>query len=308
MRTIVVAVRGRDEDEAALDLALDEALRRGLPLDAVHCYQLPTYGDLPSALTPARLGATRRAAEERVRAAVSRAVARVPGSEGVAVTAHAMHGDTGRCVLTLSGPAALVVVGRRGGGPLVRGARGSVSADVLHHSSAPVVLVPERLRPTADRWLRSRVVVAVDGTPASLAALDWAVAQALEWGCPLVPVLVEHEEVHDPEPVLAGLSRQAVQAGGHLVQPALLVGGTWRRLVEFVHPEDLLVLGSRGHRGLPGLIGSTSTAVGEHACCPVVVVRQGQARRETHQRSDRVRRLDVAGRSPSRGTFVPRRK
>ena len=301
----MVAVRGRDEYEAALDLALDEALRRGLPLDAVHCYQLPAYGDLPSAFTPVRLGASRNAAEERVRAAVSRAVARVSGSDGVAVTAHALYGDTGRCVLSLSGPAALVVVGRRGGGLLVRGVRGSVSADVLHHSSAPVLLVPERLQLTPDRWLRSRVVVAVDGTPASLAALDWAAAQALEWGCPLVPVLVEHEEVLNPEPVLAGLSRQAKEAGGHLIQPTLLVGGTWRKLVEFVHPEDLLVLGSRGGSGLPGLIGSTSTAVGQHACCPVVVVREGQARRETHQRSAQVRRLGASGRSSPRRTFVP---
>ncbi len=302
----MVAVRGRDETEPALDLALDEALRRGLPVDAVHCYQLPLYGEFPGALAPAHLRATREAAEERLRAALSRAVARVSGAEAVGVTSHALHGDPGRCVLTLSTPAALVVVGRRGGGPLVRGVRGSVSADVLHHSTAPVVLVPEHLRPTPDRWLRSRVVVAVDGTSASLAALDWAVAQAIEWGCPLVPVLVEHVEVVNPEPLLTGLLQQAQAAGGHLVRPTLLIGGTWRKLVEFVHPEDLLVLGSRGFRGMPGLIGSTSTAVGENACCPVVVVRQGQARRETHQHSDQVRRTDVAGRSSPKGTFVPR--
>ena len=54
----------------------------------------------------------------------------------------------------------------------------------------------------------------------------------------------------------------------------MLSGHTAHALLRFVHPGDLVVLGARGRGGFRSLLlGSTSTAVAEHARCPVVVIR-----------------------------------
>jgi nucleotide-binding universal stress UspA family protein len=143
--------------------------------------------------------------------------------------------------------------------------------------------------------VRSRVVAALDGSPASLSALSWAVAQAQEWGSVLVPVTVSTLSGHPPAALLerssdltAAVWAAVRDAGGQSldVQPHFLEGGAPRALLSFVEPEDLLVTGSRGRGGAASLLlGSSSTFLAEHAVCPVVVIREGQARRETHQRA-----------------------
>lgn len=295
MRSIIVGVRGDAELEPALDFALEEAVRRRLPLEAVSCYEVAAYGDWPPVLSPGRLRERRDEAENAVHAALARAVDRVPGGQTASARAHVMEGEPADCLLSLAPTAALLVVGTRGGNALRRGLRGSVSAEVLHRSWAPVALVPRTTPAVADRWVRSRVVVAVDGSPASLSALAWAVAQAHEWGSVLVPVTVSTVTGRPPAALLertpdltAAVWTVVREAGGQSleVHPHFLEGSPPRALQGFVEPEDLLVTGSRGRTGATSLLmGSTSTFLAEQACCPVVVVREGQARRETHQRA-----------------------
>jgi len=297
MRSIVVGVRGDALIDPALGLALEEAVRRRLPLDVVHCYQLPSYGEWPAVLTPMNVTERREAAQRLVEAALARVVERVPGGQTAAAHPRVMVGSPADCLISLVPAAALLVVGTRGGGALRRGLRGSVSAQVLHRSWAPVALVPHASQAVPDRWLRSRVVVALDGSPASHGALQWAVAQAAEWGSQLLPLVVSTLTGQAPAAMAEhsnDLARQvwaAVRdAGGQSleVHPYFLEGDPARALLSFVAPEDLLVTGSRGHGGAASLLlGSTSTFVAEHAICPVVVVREGQSRRETHQRAHR---------------------
>lgn len=295
MRTIVVGVRGDHDQEPALDLAVDEAVRRRLPLEVVHCYELTSYGEWPPVLSPARLRERREQAEQLVDAALARAVARVPGGETAAARTHVMEGNPADCLVSMAPSAALVVVGTRGGGTLRRGVRGSVSAEVLHRTWAPVVLVPHSAPSVVDRWARSRVVIALDGSPASLSGLSWAVAQAREWGSVLVPVTVSTVTGRTPpalrersSDLTAAVWTAVHEAGGQSleVHPHFLEGSVTRELLSFVEPEDLLVTGSRGRGGAVTLLmGSTSTFLAEQAACPVVVIRDGQARRETHQRA-----------------------
>jgi nucleotide-binding universal stress UspA family protein len=162
-----------------------------------------------------------------------------------------------------------------------------------------VVVVPNDRRTFYDKWLTSRVVVALDGSPASLTALTWAAAQAREWGCALSPIVVSASYSEPPiglrpegacvrSDLTAIVARHVADAGGAdlEVQPRLLLGDPSDQLLAGLDPADLLVMGSRTRGAVASLLlGSTSVSVAERAPCPVVVVRNGQARREIHQRT-----------------------
>lgn len=293
MRRVVVGLGLGPGADVVLDLAVEEAVRRRLPLDVVRCYELPSYGDWPPVLPLGQVEERRKEAEQAVLAALTAARARVPGGSTVAARPRVLEGAPAGCLLGLAAGAALVVVGSRGGGALRRGLRGSVSAEVLHGSEAPVLVVPASAPRVQDRPWRSRVVVGLDGSAASSAALRWAVAQAHEWGSSLVPVVVSTHTGRAPAALVArgGDLRSAVRemvhgAGGRPdeAHPHFLEGAPAAALLSLVRPEDLLVVGSSGRAAVAGLLlGSTSTFVAEHAPCPVVVVREGQARRESHQ-------------------------
>lgn len=291
MRSVVVGVRGGTAPEPALQLALDEAARRRLPVEVVHAYDTPHYGSIPTALVPGALRAARATAERAVQEAVDRARAAGMIAPSVHVHAVVQEGDPASVLLLTADTAALLVVGTRGLGPVERALRGSVSARCLHRSQAPVIVVPESSGFPVDRWLGSKVVVGVDGSPDSLSALTWATAQAREWGATLVPVVALS---HGAAPVaLLGSSdvatalwRLVAEAGADdlEVQPQYPVGPIVEALTGAVGSDDLLVLGAGGHRAAALVGGSSSRRVAESAVCPVVVVRAGQARREIHQR------------------------
>ncbi|MCU1595132.1 MAG: universal stress protein UspA-like protein [Frankiales bacterium] len=296
MRNIVVGVTGRPEPEPALDFALEEALRRRLPLLVVHAWTLPAYGELPPALFPGEIRQRRTEGHRVAREALERATGKATGARTVASSVMVVEGDPTQCLLSMAGSAALLVVGTRGGGRLVRALHGSVAQACLRGSLAPVAVVPQEGAAVPDRWLRSRVLVGLDGSPASVTALGWAVAQAREWGSPLIPVVVSDVRGRAPVGLMSSVPearddlsaqvwKHVVEAGGSdlEVHPRFLEGFARERLNALADPHDLLVLGSRGRGTMASaLLGSTSTAA-LTVNCTVVVVREGQARREIHQ-------------------------
>jgi nucleotide-binding universal stress UspA family protein len=207
-----------------------------------------------------------------------------PADEGSA-TAAAVQGRATEVLTRVSESAELVVVGTRSAGALSRGILGSVSASVLHHAHCPVVVVPE---PHEEPTASGRVVVGVDHSPSSLHALGWAAEEAERRSWPLVPVLVREpaglgwrrsgEKVDLAQ--LESSERAALTAAaqqhhpGVTVIPEILSGHAADAILGFTRPGDLVVLGARGRGGFRSLLlGSTSTAVAEHAHCPVVVTR-----------------------------------
>ncbi|MEV7941329.1 MULTISPECIES: universal stress protein [unclassified Kitasatospora] len=141
-----------------------------------------------------------------------------------------------------------------------------------------------------------RIVVGVDGSPASEQALRWAVDYARAvggtitaiaaweypafygWAAPSVP----SAEVFNPEE-LAGktLSDTVVRVVGDdpgvRISESVMPGNAAQALLEAAKGAALLVVGSRGLGGFSGvLLGSVSRHLTEHASCPVVVVREGQ--------------------------------
>ncbi|KUM42305.1 universal stress protein [Arthrobacter sp. EpRS71] len=138
-------------------------------------------------------------------------------------------------------------------------------------------------------WLDpSKIIVGVDGSEASVAALRHGqrIALALDapleaWGCWEMPLGYEgylamgvDGFAHDAE---ARLDKAVAEAFGtekpRNVSSRLVQRSPRAGLVEGSKHASLLVVGRRGHGGFGGLLlGSVSSACVAHAHCPVLVV------------------------------------
>jgi nucleotide-binding universal stress UspA family protein len=283
MHGIVVGIDRSAAGVAALDWALSQAVQRGVALTAVRAWSVPPYtvyypvGTALSDMDAEAQHAALDLAEEMVKEATGR----VAGADGVQVSAVALLGAPQQVLLDAARDAQLLVVGSRGAGPLSRAVLGSVSSSVLHHAPCPVAVVPEQ----AGAEATGRVVVGVDHSPASLAALAWAVDEARARGAVLVPVAVREQELATPvAPELEtsecrALLGAAGAAGADAepavrVEPQVLAGHASRALLDAAADADLLVVGSRGRGGFTALLlGSTSSQCAQHSTGPVVVVR-----------------------------------
>jgi nucleotide-binding universal stress UspA family protein len=133
-----------------------------------------------------------------------------------------------------------------------------------------------------------RIVVGVDGSKASVAALRWAQRVAAPTGSTIQAVTVWS---YPPEYGWAGavddwrpdldaeksleVALDEAFAGHRPVGLELLVrqGHARTALLDAAVGAEMLVVGSRGHGGFVGLLlGSVSAACAEHARCPVLVV------------------------------------
>jgi len=133
-----------------------------------------------------------------------------------------------------------------------------------------------------------RIVVGVDGSRHSVAALRWGAYQAAALAARLEAVTAweyppsfgwssvpsDWDPAKDMEKVLRDAVREAfgdrLPAGLEL---SVREGGAARVLLEASRGATMLVVGSRGHGGFAGLLlGSVSANVAEHATCPVLVV------------------------------------
>jgi nucleotide-binding universal stress UspA family protein len=135
----------------------------------------------------------------------------------------------------------------------------------------------------------ARIVVGVDGSATSRAALAWAVDEAKAHGAPLhiiealdftsVSELADSLTAKAREEELAEkelfLDRLATELGGQGVEitTELVLEGPGPALVGAVGAADLLVVGATGHGPVArAVLGSVSAWVSRHASCPVVIV------------------------------------
>lgn len=135
-----------------------------------------------------------------------------------------------------------------------------------------------------------RIVVGVDGSTASTAALRWAIHQAKLTGAEVEAVIVWRippgyglGSVVDGAVDFEGDARELLDKvlaefrtvePDVIIRPAVVQGLAGNELARAARGADLLVVGCRGHGGLAGaLLGSVSQYCAHHAPCPVLIMR-----------------------------------
>jgi nucleotide-binding universal stress UspA family protein len=117
-------------------------------------------------------------------------------------------------------------------------------------------------------------MVGIDGSEASLEAVDWAADEAVRHGVPL-HLLHAAAPDHEPSDVISAASERARRGAPTVrLSSEVLREDAASALLDMGRNAFALVLGSRGLGDLSDmLLGSVSLAVAARADCPVVVVR-----------------------------------
>ncbi|MCL1898553.1 MAG: universal stress protein [Micrococcales bacterium] len=275
-----------------------EATARSEALRLVTAYSLPRFasGSLDAANTALSNNAVREGAQLVLDKAVTEARA-----AGLEASGELKVGDAAGVLVEESKLATLAVVGTRGRGGFAERLLGTVSSALPVHAHCPTVVVPCAAK-EVEAGLGSKgdlpikkIVVGVDGSPASKTALYYAISEALVWGAELTvftsmtmasgaslfawapgPVdqsAIMAELASELDAILQAEMGHHKLPGDFKVHRHALEGRASALLVEFSSAVDLLVVGSRGRGGFSGLLlGSTSQAVLHHAACPAMVV------------------------------------
>jgi nucleotide-binding universal stress UspA family protein len=288
-RTIVAGYDGSPASEAAAAWAAHEAARRHAPLRLVHALALPLVRRPIGLAVMQQIDPIRQAAERLLHATCQRVRT---GQPELAIDVVVTVADPAPVLLHEAMDAALLVIGSRGLGEFRDLTAGSVMAHVATHATCPVVVVPagwEEAGPNTP----PEVVVGVDGSGSSVAAVDFAFEQAQARGASLTAVLAWRDPVRtgpgDLLPLVYDLDELeqenaavlAESIAGHaemysdvVVKEKLVRGHADDVLGEEALSAQLLVVGSRGRGAFRGLLlGSVSRSLVHHAPCPVAVVR-----------------------------------
>jgi nucleotide-binding universal stress UspA family protein len=277
-RGLVVGLDGSRDSERAVAWAASEAVLRRRPVTLRYVADPFPFGrDVPYIKHDAAVASQWLSAEaDKLRA----------DHPDLPVLTEVSVGAPAEELLRHSSDADMLVVGSRGRGGFASLLLGSISHRLLAQAHCPVVVVPARSGPED-----SPVVVGVDGSEVSSAALAFAVEEAEVRSVPVRVVHAWHSpptyggdfptviDVDEIEKVARRTLENAVEPyrgrqPGLVVDSWLVRGPAGPELIEASRDASLLVLGSHGHSGVvAGLLGSVSQWAVHHAHVPVAVLR-----------------------------------
>ncbi len=291
---IVVGLDGSDAAFAALEYGLVEGGNRHVPVHLLHAWSIPVppvpLGG-PSAGGPSD-DILRESAQIVLTEALAHAEKFAPSVE---VTTELRSSAPATALMTAAHDALMVVVGSGRRSTVSELLLGSVSLQLATHAPCPVVVVHVTQTGLASGPDAGRIVVGVDGSTASSAALVEAFREASlqrigltvmhAWTGPGgfdVPGSelhwehlardTEDEELRMMAEQLAGLREEFPDVD---VAQRLTEGGAVHALADASRGATLVVVGSRGRGGFASLLlGSVSHGVLHRAHCPVMVVRE----------------------------------
>lgn len=282
-RAVLVGYDASPAAERALRWAVAEASLRGAPLCVCHAWSwpYPLRSRDQDALEIVR-GMGALALEDGVRLAREAA-------PDLDVRPLLAKGTAAGALLDASAEAALVVIGARGAGGFDRLPLGSAAVHVPAHAARPVVVVPADEPAHAAR----RMVVGVDGSAASEAALRFALQEARLWDATLTLVCAWWDPAVLPGPDRLpftdpdSVREQAQERFAASVTPLLadcpdvaverrfVMERAQHVLAESARDAMLLVVGDRGIGSSPRtLLGAVARSVLHEAPVPVAVVHE----------------------------------
>lgn len=284
---IVVGIDGSDNARTALRWAVDAARQRHASVDAIYVWHVPAL----AYSAPGYIPMSPTFMEEQTQLALDRAMEGIdPGDvklraiaiEGLPVDALTRAAD--------EPDVDLLVVGARGHGGILGLMLGSVSHALSHHTTKPLAIVPAVWDQSAPGLERRPILVGLDRSPASTAALEWAVSEArgrdigieafLVWTAP-TPMLPAYmptpapDAITEPQWFESKLAEQVESIDHSGVEIACVVedGEPAATLIERAAGNQMLVLGTRRiGRAHELLTGSVSHACSNHSPVPVVIV------------------------------------
>ncbi|RAG86826.1 universal stress protein [Streptacidiphilus pinicola] len=276
---VLVGVSRSQADVWAVSWAADEAAARGLPLLILHAQEWPSA--IPPGVTPGRGGHLwaahfRAAGQALVDTARAEALHLHPELD---ISVAVAEGKPGEVLRRIGGEASLVVLGTRrlsdAEAPFAR----SRGAGLFGDLPCPVALVPRPEEPQPEQG--GTVVVGVDGSAASEAAVAWAYEEAALTASALVAVEVRrphsaarpgfYEEARlELAEALAGWAEKYPEIE---VEQQVLTGHPAYLLAGVAREARCLVVGSHGRGGWhEALLGSTPRSLVHHTHGPLVVV------------------------------------
>lgn len=292
---ILLATDGSPSADQARDLVAGLPWPGGSAIDIVHVVQLPVVavGSLGPVIGPDEVDLA-TAMEEEGRRILAEAEARVAGP-GRHVRTHLEMGRPALVITDLARDRAmdLIVTGHRGRSGLAQMLLGSVASEVVDRSPVPVlvartdavedVLLAVDGTPVSDaavdlveRWsvlrdLRVRVLSVSDPTYPWWSGVDWMAEAAVDaWSTAVDASRASHARVtHDVTERLraAGVDAQPIEGEGRPADVILAQSDA--------APTDLIVVGSRGQTGLRRMVlGSVGRDVLHHAHCSVLIARE----------------------------------
>lgn len=291
--TIVVGIDGSDSSERALRWAVEEALLESRDLALVHAVALDAMFRSQPGLEQAHVVELVWDGARELLATSVELATRLLADEGSherrrrtpQVHAALRSGDPRSVLVELSREATCLVLGSRGRGSVRSLLLGSVGLAVTDRAECPVVVI----RPHREGLVRRGVLVGVDGTEASLPALEYAYRQASQRDLPLTVVHCYYNLAFpDTGPVVEYaddsleqrrlLLAESVAGMGEKypdvhVAVELVRGLPEDRLVERSRQMHLVVVGTAPMSWIDGLLlGDVSRRVVERAQSVVAVV------------------------------------
>lgn len=277
---VLAGYDGSPGSERALRWAAEAASARRLPLHICHTWHWP-YTILPTGSEAMEM------ARETGRHVLDHGVAVARSTAPrVEVVARLAAGPASAILIDESENAVMAVVGAHGAGGFEGLGAGSTAVQLAAYGACPVVAV--RGVPAADR----PVVVGVDGSPASDAALAFAFEEAALRHRPLTAIFAcwEPEAIASAEMGILSDPDQLRKMGATLLERTVC---PWREKYPYVEAETrllmrtprhalleaaadagLVVVGDRGLGDVTALrLGAVSYALLAYASCSVAVVR-----------------------------------
>ncbi len=282
---IVVAVDGSPSSHQAAEWGAVAASLHDVPLHLIASVAV-IGGFAPAMSVPQAELTWMRDDGERIVAEVAQVAREAVRESAVPITTEVTMDLIIPTLLDRSKSARTVVVGSRGLGAFQRGLLGSVSTAVVRHAHCPVTVIHERSA-TDSVSLGKPVLVGVDGSECSVAAVQYAFAEAARRKVDLVALHswsdastialpANWDDVAEEERAvlaerLAGFAEQYPDVQ---VRRIVVPDRPVRALLDASADAQLVVVGSRGRGGFTGmLLGSTSNALLHVVECPITVIR-----------------------------------